>query len=774
MTPQEWERIVELFERARGLAEAERRALLEAEEAEQPEIVEHVRRLLAADPPDEFVTPPQEASGTPAADVLFGGGLAGARVGDFVLREEIGRGGMGVVYRADQLRLDRSVAVKILPLAKIGQGQALERFRREAKAASTLAHAHIANVLAYGEGDSTAWYAMRFVDGHDLAREIREQRKQAKGEPSSCLLPAFDNPAYVSTIVQRVIELAGALHHAHENGIVHRDVKPQNILLNRAGELFLVDFGLALDERFGALSVSGELRGTPHYMSPEQVRASRSRVDRRMDVYSMGIVLYELLGLRRPYEGRTNEEVLSGIVRQEPEPVRSLNPRIPRDLALICEKAMEKEPDRRYPTGAELADDLRRFLRHEAVLAKPPTIGQRLQRKLRAHRQALQVAGLLVATVALGLVFAQWKESRAADALRPRVSLLLAHDAETGAPLDERVELFVRPIDPVREQLAPWRLLGELPVDLAPLQPGRYLFAVRAEGFAPSELVANLEAGERPLELMPRLAPDASAREGMVRVEGGTLALGADRPLGCLGGAEGALDVEVAPFWLDEDEVTNGEFLAFLEASGHPVPDYWRRAGYETSWEDLPVEGYRDVWRELPVVGVSWFDAVAFASWHGKRLVTHPEAEFAFRDVSRDVVARGEDATDGRPRANVGGRSYFDFPGSDWRRGYRLYLEEVLPARAEGYRQGALGLFHAFANVDEFTLSPFVERVEGKVVTYTSKALFYGGSWSSNLEESFRHNAHAQIGVGDLYSSNHIGFRCARSADLQPGSLPGD
>ncbi|MEO0650165.1 MAG: serine/threonine-protein kinase, partial [Planctomycetota bacterium] len=402
--PQEWERVVELLATAKALDAADRERYLEAVDA-PASVVAEVRRLLEQHPASAFLEPPSLPDQAPT---LFGSGLVGARFGEFVLEDELGRGGMGVVYRARQLNLGRQVALKILPIASQGRMGAIERFRREARAAALLDHPNVVPVLAYGEDAGTFWYAMQYVEGHDLAVEIARQRMRRslpEGERDQVQihLAPFDGPQYLTEVVERFAELAQGVHHAHLNGIVHRDIKPQNILVDREGGLHLADFGLAKDARFDSLSRSGDVLGTPSYMSPEQARARRVEIDHRTDIYSLSVVLYELLALRPPHVGKSFEEVMSRILEEPPAPLRKLNPRVPQDLALVCGMGMEKAPEHRYGSAQALEDDLLRFQRHEAVLARGPSVRRIARGWLRRNRLRLGAAAIALASVVAGL-----------------------------------------------------------------------------------------------------------------------------------------------------------------------------------------------------------------------------------------------------------------------------------------------------------------------------------------------------------------------------------
>ena len=430
MTEPGWDRIAELFEAARRLAPIEREAFLRAECGDDEELEAQVLRMLEDEAPSGFLRNPLEKDA--------GDELSGQRLGDFLLLREIGRGGMGVVYVARQEELHRQVAVKVLPWLHRADDKARKRFRLEARAASQLDHPHAVAVLASGETEDHVWYAMRFVDGHDLNHEITLQRK---GETD--LLPGFGSAAYVAAVVKGIADLADALQAAHTLGIVHRDVKPHNVLIDATSAMYLADFGLARDDRLGTISTSSVIKGTPHYMSPEQARAVAAKVDHRTDVYSLSVVLYELLSLRRPFEGKTTAEILSRISANLPHPLRRVNPNVALDLATICEKGMFRNPSERYATAADMADDLRRFLRREAISARPPGLKQRAERLVRKHGTSIALASLLLLGSGVGGGLA-WRVARARTLEERREPLrALAREADWNAvPIEQLIEAF--------------------------------------------------------------------------------------------------------------------------------------------------------------------------------------------------------------------------------------------------------------------------------------------------------------------------------------------
>lgn len=310
----------------------------------------------------------------------------GRCLGDYRLLREVGRGGMGVVYEAEQISLRRRVALKVLPAHLIDSPRAIERFRHEAALASRLRHPAIVPIHEVGEWRGVHYYSMEFVCGRTLQAAAQDER-----------LGVRDDCSRVAEAAELVARLAAALQHAHEHGLVHRDVKPHNVMIGTDGSVRLMDFGVAKDLGAASQSVTGEFLGTPHYCSPEQVTGAP--IGPTSDVFSLGIVLYELLAHRRPFAGDDARAVLRRIEIGEFPSLRSVAPAVPRDLQTICHKALERHPGHRYPSAGAFADDLRRFLRIEPIHAAPPSLLTRSSKWVRRHQLRLAVAALAALAV---------------------------------------------------------------------------------------------------------------------------------------------------------------------------------------------------------------------------------------------------------------------------------------------------------------------------------------------------------------------------------------
>jgi tetratricopeptide (TPR) repeat protein len=366
-------------------------------------------------------------------------------LGDFEIARELGRGGMGVVYEARQRSLNRPVALKVLAPGLGLTARAVERFRREAEAAAKLHHTNIVPVYATGEQDNVHFYAMELIAGPSLDHVLNSLREPgsasatapelaatgpyaAGGAPPSASGPgrlSGSGSDYFDAVARTIAEVADALDYAHRQGVIHRDVKPSNLLLAPDGRLSLNDFGLARVLEQPGMTVTGEFVGTPAYMSPEQVTSGRVPVDHRTDIYSLGATLYEMLTLRPPFGGQRRDQVLAQIIQKDPTPPRKLNKRVPRDLETICLKALDKDPDRRYQTAGQMADDLRRYVNRFAIAAKRAGPLERLRKWVRRHpaaSAALAVALLAVAAAGFFAYRAHEAERRHREELEQRLA----------------------------------------------------------------------------------------------------------------------------------------------------------------------------------------------------------------------------------------------------------------------------------------------------------------------------------------------------------------
>jgi len=362
---------------------------------------------------------------------------AGSRLDDFEIIDEVGRGGMGIVYRARQVSLNREVALKVLPPALHRRSSSLRRFRTEAQAVARLRHPNVVPIYSQGEYEGHLYYAMELIDGVSLDVAIRSRPEllsstfwrgrfagsspDGKEANTETIEPfhfeAGDDktPPFQSVPSERTVEdyrhlarlvagVAAGLAHVNDQGVIHRDIKPHNLLLGSDGRLHITDFGLAHLTDEPHMTMSGEIMGTAAYLSPEQVRGDIQSIDHRTDVYSLGATLYELLTQRRPFEGNARDQILSGICMLEPLRPRRLDKRIPRDLETICLRAMEKEPARRFSSAAAMAEDLHRFADNRPILSRRVGLFETTFKWTRRHRAVT----MAMTAVAASLILAAW------------------------------------------------------------------------------------------------------------------------------------------------------------------------------------------------------------------------------------------------------------------------------------------------------------------------------------------------------------------------------
>src|SRR5436305_11407715 len=274
-------------------------------------------------------------------------------LGDYELLDEVGRGGQGVVFRARQKSLNRIVALKVISLGQWASKAHLKRFRLEAEAAARLEHPSIVPIHEVGERDGSCYFSMKLVEGGQLDEVVRR------------------TPMSIWQAAELIAKVARTVHYAHEHGILHRDIKPGNILLDQKGEPHLTDFGLArLVETESTMTRTLDVLGTPSYMAPEQATGNNAAVSSVTDVYGLGAVLYQLLTGQPPFAGGATYETIKLLLDTEPRLPRLLNPKIDRDLSTICLKCLQKDPKRRYPSALALAEDLERWLKHEPIRAR--------------------------------------------------------------------------------------------------------------------------------------------------------------------------------------------------------------------------------------------------------------------------------------------------------------------------------------------------------------------------------------------------------------------
>jgi len=698
-------------------------------------------------PSDEILISRTRTILRPLEELLPGTTLAGK----YNIVEVLGRGGMGIVYKAEDSKLKRSVALKFLPPELIQDEEVRERFVLEAQTAAALSHPNICTIHEIDEEDGKSFIAMEYVEGQSLKEKIEK------------------GPLEIDEALNISMQVAEGLEEAHKKGIIHRDIKSANIMVTDNGQAKVMDFGLAKVKGATLLTREGTTLGTVAYMSPEQAKGKE--IDNRSDIWSLGVVMYEMLSRELPFKGEREASILYSVVHEEPKPLKEIKRDLPLELQQIINRALKKKPESRYSSVAEMIKDLRKY---QDILRAEELGALNLRTLLRRIRRP-KVAILTVTVVLAISLVAFWFFNRQAkirwarEEVLPEVERLieenwrdftepykLAEMAEKYIPKDPKLaELFskcslninIKTEPPgadiyMKEYRTPdneWEYLGISPIKNIRLPIGFFRYKMEKKGYETVMAVSSTwdrgtvgtERGFIPYDLVRVLDEKGSIPSGMVRVTGAKASLGV-----------GILD----DFYIDKYEVTNKQYKEFMDSGGYRNREYWKhefiRDGRILTWGEAMAElvdqtgrqgpstwqagDYPEGQGDYPVSGVSWYEAAAYAEFSGKTLPTAHHW---------DMSAGGSTPLLRIPQ--LGGFAIFapfsNFQGKG-------------PAPV-GSNQGitAYGAYDLAGNVREWCWN---ETQKGRLIT--------GGAWNDNTYMFWRWSTATPF---DRSSKN--GFRCA-------------
>ena len=652
----------DVFEAALDLPAAERSSFLDRICGESPDLRREVEDLLRQDHElGSFLGRPVLGQGNLGAFVTSTGAVEravspGTRFGRYAILSELGNGGMGVVFRARDERLERTVALKLLPPGAFSGEEARRRFRREALALAKLCHPHIAAVYDVGEEDGVDYLVMECVPGASLAEKLT------------------GNQMPLNDATEILLQLGAALEEAHEQGVIHRDLKPGNIMLTPKSQVKVLDFGLAklFEPMAPDATRSSVIMGTPLYMSPEQVHGRE--IDARTDLWSLGVIFYQLLTGVAPFQASTSIGVMRAVVEDTPPPLTRLRPDLPALASQIVTRALAKDPAERYANASAMLRDAKEL---KATLQPALLAGARPRKSLpRMIGVAALCVSLLLAAVSGWLLQRNARRRWAREEAVPQINRLLGENRSLAAFLLLEKALRYLPNDPQLASIAegsttkisvtstpagaavsiqdyltpegPWYRLGSTPLEGRRIPQGYFRWKLSSPGLrdvlvAPgteARMNFSLEAAQRaPKDMVP---VPAAAWQNFVAF------------VGWLG------PYDLPPFLVDRFEVTNREYQAFVDSGGYGNRRYWPAtftgAGQSLSWDEA-MAAFRDTtnrpgpanWAgghypeggaDLPVSGVSWFEASAYAAFAGKRLpVLAQWFQFAPADLGGYAVA---------------------------------------------------------------------------------------------------------------------------------------
>jgi serine/threonine protein kinase/dienelactone hydrolase len=592
------------------------------------------------DPSEEIFISRTRTILKPIRELLPGTTLAGK----YKINEVLGRGGMGIVYKAEDTKLKRSVALKFLPPELIEDEEVRERFILEARTAAGLSHPNICTIHEINEEEGRSFIAMEYVEGQSLKERIKQ------------------GPLVPEKALDVAIQVVEGLEEAHKKGIIHRDIKSANIMVTEKGQAKIMDFGLAKVKGGTLLTREGTTLGTVAYMSPEQARGEA--VDHRSDIWSLGVVLYEILSGQLPFQGERDSSLLYSVVHEEPKPLKEVKRDIAPELQQIVNRALRKKPESRYASTAEILKDLRKYQDALRVEELGAFNLRTFLRRIRRPQVAVPTVGVILAIALISVWFfnRQAKIRWAREEVLPEIERLveenwrdftepyeLAEEAEKYIPNDPKLaELFSKCSLNINIKTEPpgadiymkeydnpdseWEYLGVSPIEDIRLPIGIMRWKMEKEGYetvvvasSTWDIVMDPKNPFIPIDIARVLDEKGKIPEGMVRVTG------AETPLG-----------KLDDFYIDMYEVTNRQYKAFIDRDGYKNKEFWKhefiKEGKVLTWEEAMAEfvdqtgrpgpstwhagDYPEGQSDYPVSGISWHEAAAYAEFAGKSLPT--------------------------------------------------------------------------------------------------------------------------------------------------------
>jgi formylglycine-generating enzyme required for sulfatase activity/predicted Ser/Thr protein kinase len=691
---------------------------------------------------------------------------------NYKILDKLGEGGMGVVYLAEDTKLKRQVAIKFLPKHISANTVERKRFEIEAQAAAALNHPNIATIHAIEETQAEIFLVMEYIEGRELKEFIRDR----------------DSSLPVEEVINIATQIAKGLQTAHEKGIIHRDIKSANIMVNKKGQAKIMDFGLAKVGKGIQLTKEQSTLGTAPYMSPEQIRGDE--VDQRSDIWSFGVVLYEMLTGKMPFKGDYEQAVTYAIINEDPG---QMEKNVPEELREIISHALEKDPEKRFQSVGQILNQLQNLHETEGVLATKPVNIKLFVGLIR--KPWIAVAGFAVITLIILMVlipYYQLIKHQQAKELLPQIetrikerkyfeAYQLAKEAENYLKEDsafinlipgyadyltvisnpEGARIYLKRFAPEREEdFLQREYVGLTPVNEIQVIRGGYKIFLEKEGFVPAERVFvseyAVEAAKRPTDIFVeiKLLEMEKKVDEMVFVPRGKYKLvGWDAPT--------LAEIELDDYYIDKYEVSNSIFKTFIDRGGYSKKQYWKypfiKDGKNLSWQEgiqqftdrtgLPGprgwinQEYPEGKGNHPVTNITWYEAAAYAEFVGKKLPTIFEWEKAVRNGEYHVYDIVMPWGLNNPNENVLHRANFEGNGT---------------VAVDSFEFGIspFGCYNMAGNVKEWCLN----EITGGFATT-------GGSWEDPIY------AFAHFGAyPGFYSSNSLGFRCARRA----GEVRGD